>query len=270
MTENMAHSARDQSEKAHPEVAYAEKDALATSVSVAVSIWTPKFSVIFAVVLVVGLSAASIITQWWLNGLYSGAVVLMIYAVLLVGLWTSVLWRAQSMWVRIGAVFGIIWAIFTGVHFLFEQLTIAAQVPSVVYLNIAINSALLAFSICFSLAHTPLSRWDTWFFRLAPLVGLVFLLYLIMPAGNSSLFLVENSIAAGEFYLSLAVWWLRPSCWHYQPGPCMLYGLAVVIQLLLTVPQLVNSGANFFFTQSSLLCYMLLALRIVQSEAHAS
>ncbi len=242
---------------------------LASSDPRAPLIWTAKFTVIFALSLVCGLSAASIITQWWLNGLYSGAVVLMLYSVLLIAAWMIVLLRVRTPWVRMGAIFGVIWAIFTGISFLFEQLAVDVHLPSVAHLNAVTNTALLASTLCFSLARTALRRWDSWFLRVVPVVGcvLVVVVYLFMPVASRSLSSLESTIAAIALYLSIAVWWLRPSCWHRQPGLALLFGLASIIQLLLSVPHLVDSGTNFFFVQLTLICYLLITLRICQAEA---
>ncbi len=273
MAENTTHHAIGHSINPTSDVKSSTMSASSLASSASVTpvplIWTAKFIVIFALSLVFGLSAASIITQWWLNGLYSGAIVLMLYSVLLIVAWMTVLLRARTLWVRVGATFGVIWAILTGVSFLFEQLTVDVHLPSVAHLNAATNTALLASTICFSLAHTALRRWDNWFLRVAPVIGcvLVVVVYLLVPTQSRSFSTLESTIAAIALYLSIAIWWLRPSCWRSQPGLALLFGLASVLQLILSVPHLVDSGTNFFVVQLTLICYLLIALRIYQAEA---
>jgi hypothetical protein len=133
-----------------------------------VVIWTPDFIVIFALLLVTGLSVASILTQGWLNGLYSSSKILLTYAVLIFGTWFTIVIKARSLWVRVGAVFSCIWALFNTFAI---TLSIDPQASLIVHLNAATNSALLAAYICLSVARTPLRRWDNWFFRLAPISG---------------------------------------------------------------------------------------------------
>src|SRR4051794_29410632 len=53
-------------------------------------IWTPRFIIIFFLVIVIGLSAASILTRGWLNGYYPAGWVLMAYTVVNLGGWIAV------------------------------------------------------------------------------------------------------------------------------------------------------------------------------------
>src|SRR3989442_283915 len=68
-------------------------------------IWTPPFTIFFFLVLVTGLSAASMLTRGWLNGYYPAGWVLMAYTVVNLGGWISVSICARSLWVRSGGIF---------------------------------------------------------------------------------------------------------------------------------------------------------------------
>ncbi len=142
-----------------------------TSSSQSPIIWTPRFVMTFALTLVIGLSAASLLTQGWLNGYYRGEWIFLIYTTLVFGCWIAVAVRTHSLWIRSGGIFGAIWAIFTGMSFVISLLAIDPTSPIVAHLNAASNSALLGSYICLSIDHTPFHRWDNWFFRIAPIIG---------------------------------------------------------------------------------------------------
>jgi hypothetical protein len=94
-------------------------------------------------------------------------------------------------------------------------------------------------------------------------------------------------VAAAALFLSIAIWWLRPSCWQHQPGPTLLFGLSPLLLLTIAIPnsvlhepdfflaQLVsfriysygaNNETHFFLAQVSLLCLLLAAMRILKCE----
>src|SRR5437764_6315696 len=79
-------------------------------------IWTPRFIIIFALTLVLSLSIESLLTQGWLDGYYSGLWVFQVHVVFVCLGWLILLVLAHSSWVRIGSIFGIIWALFIIVH----------------------------------------------------------------------------------------------------------------------------------------------------------
>ncbi|HZO71871.1 MAG TPA: hypothetical protein VFB60_06680 [Ktedonobacteraceae bacterium] len=231
-------------------------------------IWTPRFILIFGLTLVVGLSAATLLTEGWMNKYYAGEWILLSYIVLLSGGWIAVITRARSPWIRIGGIFGCTWGFLTGISYLLSLLPVDPQSPIIAHLNAATNSALLGAYICFSITRTSVRRWDTLFFRFAPIIGgcIIILIFLLIPAEDRSLSKLESTIAGVTLYLCLLVWWLRPSCWKTQPGPTFLFGLAPVILLILAIPGAITPDANFFYTQVMLLSVLLGILRIVQGE----
>ncbi|HLG62114.1 MAG TPA: hypothetical protein VKY19_09290 [Ktedonosporobacter sp.] len=235
-------------------------------------IWTPRFILIFGLTLVVGLSLATLLTEGWMNRYYAGEWILLSYIVLLSGGWIAVIARARSPWMRIGGIFGCTWGLLTGISYVLSLLTVDPQSPIIAHLNAATNSALLGAYICFSITRTPLRRWDTLFFRFAPIIGgcIIILIFLLIPTEDRSLSKLESTIAGVTLYLCLLVWWLRSSCWKTQPGPTFLFGLAPVILLILAIPGAITPDANFFYTQVMLLSVMLGILRIVQGEIRLS
>src|SRR5581483_6783507 len=231
-------------------------------------IWTPRFIVTFVLVLVIGLSIASLLTQGWLNGYYRAEWVLLAYTALAAGCWIAMIARTRSNWLRIAGVFGCFWSILTCINYILSWFAVDPSLPIIAHLNAATNSALFGAYICLSVARTPLRRWDTWFFRLTPIIGVVFvmLIYLLTPTEFRSLGRLESTIAAVALYFSIAVWWLRSSCWRTQPGPTFLFSMVPTILLILAIPNIANAGTNFFLTQVIFLCLLLGALRILQGE----
>ncbi len=75
-------------------------------------IWTPRFIVIFALALVVGLAVEGLLAEGWANGLYPSGWILLAHPILAFGGWTFTLVRARSWWIRSGAIFACIWALF--------------------------------------------------------------------------------------------------------------------------------------------------------------
>lgn len=235
-------------------------------------IWTPAFIALFALILVVGLSMTTILIQGWLNGHYSDKAVLLAYTPLLFCLWLTIFIKARSTWVRAGVLFGCLWSLFLAGNFWLGLLAVDPQAVSVVQTNIAANSALLGAFICLSLAYTPFRLWDTWFFRLLPVLSLIILgaVYLRHFNEADALFSVESMSVKLLLYLCSAIWFLRPSCWRGQPGPTFLLGLAPLTLLLFVIPDGVGSEQVFFFSQIFLLCILLGALRILQGELRHS
>ncbi len=233
-------------------------------------IWTPTFIALFALTLVVGLSMTTILIQGWLNGHYSDETVLLAYMALLFCAWVAVLIKAGSAWVRVGALLGCLWSLFSAGNL--WLLAIDPQATSVVQINIAANSALLGTFICLSLAHTPFHLWDTWFFRLLPLLAVVILgaSYLYSFKEVDAWYKAESTAVTLLLYLCSAVWLLRPSCWRSQPGPAFLFGIAPLILLLFVMPDSIGREQIFFFQQIFLLCILLGTLRILQRELRHS
>jgi hypothetical protein len=230
-------------------------------------IWTPRFIVIFALTLVIGLSAASVLTQGMLNGYYPPQAVLLVLVTLALGGWIALVVRARSWWLRMGGIFGSIWAIFTGIHLVVSLLPIDPTASILLHLNASTNSALLGCSICLSMDRTPFHRWDGWFFRLAPVLGVcaVAASYLLLPADIRSFRNLESATVTATLILCILVWWMRPSCWKSQPGATLLFGIPPFILLVLTLPSLTDrEGSFFFFTQVALLSLLLGILRVLQ------
>src|SRR5579859_1464101 len=232
-------------------------------------IWTPRFIVIFALILVIALSASSPLTQGWLNSYYPAGFVYLGYMALIFGSLIALLWLARSPWVRLGAVFGCVWALMTSIGFALNLLSIDTPPASIAqHLHAATYSALLGTYICFSMARAPMQRWDSWFFRLAPISGgvVVMAFFVLAPAELRSFDYIESSIALVALYLSALIWWVRPSNWQTQPGPTVLFGVIPILLLIFTVPNAVDDQTRFFLTQILLLCFLLGSIRMLQGE----
>lgn len=231
-------------------------------------IWTPRFIVIFALALVVGLSAEGLLSEGWANRFYPGGWILLIHALLALGLWTFILVRARSWWIRIGAIFACIWGLFACLNALMEMQVLDSSPAIIAHLNAATCSALLGAYICLSLDRTPLHRWDAWFFSLALVFGsgAVALFYFLNPVESRSLAVLEGDLSATALFLCIFVWWLRPSCWKARPGPTFLFGTAPAILLFLAIPRVVDRSTNLFLTQIVFLCIILGIMRLVQCE----
>ena len=259
-----------------------------STVSLPKIIWTPRFIVIFALTLVFGLSIASLLTQGWLNGFYTGQWVFQVYLILIGISWFALFVLAHSSWIRIGSTFGCIWTLFMTLNIIIstQHSDLASRVLAIV--NAATCIALLGSYICLSIDKTPFSRLDAWFFGLAPVAGsiAVALVYFLTPVDERSLNTLENAIAFIALVLSLLVWWIRPSSWKSQPGPTFLFGCVPLIFLLLAIsglkfnpsnyflahvlmlpiPNLLTNETNFFISQVALLCLFLGIMRVLQYE----
>jgi len=231
-------------------------------------IWTPRFIVIFALALVVGLAAEGLFAEGWTNKLYPGGWILLIHAILALGWWTFILVRARSWWIRTGAIFACIWGLFACLKALMEMQVVDSSPAIIAHVIAASSSALLGAYVCLSLDRTPLRRWDAWFFRLALVLGsgAVALFYFLTPAASRSLAVLEGDLTATALFLCVSVWWLRPSCWKARPGPTFLFGIAPVILLFLAIPNIVDGGTNLFLSQVVFLCIILGIMRLVQCE----
>jgi hypothetical protein len=230
-------------------------------------IWTPRFIVIFALTLVIGLSISSLMTQGMLNGYYPPQAILLTLVIFALGGWIAVVILIRSLWVRAGGIFGSIWAIFMGIHLGVSLLPIDPNASILLHLSASTNSALLGSYICLSIDRTPFHRWDGWFFRLAPILGIgavaagVFLL----PADMHSLRNLESATVSVTLILCILVWWVRPSCWRGQPGVTFLFGTVPFILFLLNLPGITDrEGHFFFFTQVALLSLLLGIMRVLQ------
>jgi hypothetical protein len=251
-------------------------------------IWTPRFIVIFALTLVLGLSIESLLTQGWLNGYYSGLGVFQVHVVFVCLGWLALLALTHSSWIRIGSIFGIIWALFMTIHIIIYSLNTDLALRVYALINAATCIALLGSYICLSIDKTPINRLDAWLFGLAPIVVciVVTLIYFLTPANERSLTTLENAIASTALILSLLVWWIRPTSWKSQPGPTFLFGCVPLILLILAlsakefnpsnyflakvlsrpIPYLLANDSNFFFSQVALLFLFFGIMRVLQFE----
>jgi len=233
-------------------------------------IWTPKFIVLFALTLFIGLSADSLLTQGWINGYYRAIWVLFGNLALLLGLWIGAVAVARSWWMRMGAIFGCIWAIFSCINLVTMLFNFDLNTAVPAYLNATFSCSLLGAYICFSTAYCELHRWDMWCFRLAIMIGGVFvvvgLIVALLSSPASIPAVLATNIATIAAILSVLVWWLRPLCWRTHPGITFFLGASPAIALLLALPNVTNARVNFFLTLVSLLCLILGLIRMIQGE----
>lgn len=231
-------------------------------------IWTPGFIVIFALILVVGLSADSLLVQARDNGYLAGNGILLAHLTPIFVMWVVIIVQTRSFWIRLGGIFGCIWALFSAINLIITLGSISPNAPILAHLDAAFSSALLGCYICLSMERIPMRRWDSWFFSIAPIVAICFVtvLFFLTPADDRSFSTIEDAIAGIANVLSVLIWWARPSCWKVVPGLTFLFGVAPLIILLLSIPGLADGDTNFFFGEVMLLCILLGAIRFLQSE----
>lgn len=244
-------------------------------------IWTPAFLLTFALTLVIGLSAQSLLTQAWINNIIAGQWIILPQVILVAAGWLGLGIASRSRWMRIGCVFGGVWTVFMVLNIFTNLQGINSNTPLQSSINVAICMALLGSTIGLSVEDTPLTRWDTWLFFLVPLFGAlgVTLTYLLTP--QASIITVYNTLAAAALAASCLFWWLRPSCWKRLPGPTFLFGLVPAILLIMALVnnsmhdffllQVISAHTslnlnNFFFAQVYLLCLLLGCMRLRKSE----
>src|ERR1700724_1229193 len=68
-------------------------------------IWTPRFIILFAVTLVLGLSLESLLTQVWAIRWFTGTWVFLGHIALVSAGWVILLMTSRSRWIRFGAIF---------------------------------------------------------------------------------------------------------------------------------------------------------------------
>lgn len=232
-------------------------------------IWTPRFITLFSLILVIGLSAASMLAQAWSNNFFPSGDLMLAYLVPLFIGWAALAIKARSSWMRLGAITACFWTLLAALYFLINGKAIDPLNPLGLNLHDAMRCALLVSYIFLSLAYTPIKRWDTWFFVLVPLglCALVGVQVMHRLADGHLIGTVEQSLSAKALYFSILVWWLRPSCWKKQPGPAFLFGLVPLLQLALVV---INPGVTelirVFVTQVAFICMLLGIVRLLQCE----
>src|SRR5258708_20804503 len=80
--------------------------------------------VIFALTLVIGLSVESLLTQGWFDDYYVGQWIFQAYVIVICLCWLALAAVARSGWVRMGSIFGCIWALFMTVNIVISALYI--------------------------------------------------------------------------------------------------------------------------------------------------
>lgn len=232
-------------------------------------IWTPKFLVMFALVLVLGLSAESILSQVWDAGYIQAIWLLTGHVAILLGLWigATVVARSSS-WVRSGSIFGLAWGIFSGINLTLAFFNFGLDTAMPFYLQVTYSCSLLGAYICLSVARTELGAWDMWFYRIAIIGGLAFVLIglFVTPTQYGLPATIANSLAAYAAILSTLVWWLRPACWRTYPGLTFLLGASTALAFLLTLPNVASGTVHLFLLQISYLCMILGLIRLIQGE----
>ncbi len=231
-------------------------------------IWTPRFITAFALVFAIGMSVNSVLSQDWAAGYGREFWILLTPIVIVLGGWIAALVIVPSRWVRLGSIFGCIWATFTALGQLPIYIHALRTLEIVASTNALTSCSLLGLSICLSMNRTSLRRWDTWFFRLAipSSIGIAVIPYALSFAANPLVRVLESDSAFSAVLLSLAIWWLRPSCWRSQPGPTLLFGIAPAILLYLALPGTAARMTNVFFLETLDLCMFLGILRVIQGE----
>lgn len=232
-------------------------------------IWTPRFIILFALTLVIGLSAESLFAQAMLNNLFHILGWLLLgHTVVILGGWIVLFSSARSSWARIGSIFGGIWSIFAGISYAASMFTLPPDTVFPLYLSAAANSALLGSYICLSITHTPFRRWDSWFFRLAAPLGIlaVALTYVFLPTYMRIASNLATTTSIVLLFACLFIWWLRPSCWRTHPGLTLLFGTAPFLLLITSIPGVITDGNSAFLSQVALLALLLGVMRMIQGE----
>ena len=249
-------------------------------------IWTPIFMVIFALTCVVGFSGEALLAEGWIAHFYLGQWIMQAHIIVAGLLWLALVILARSEWVRIGGIFGCIWAIFMTIDVLIISISGNPASPLIPHVNAAICIALFGAYICLSMDQIPFGRWDAWLFGLAPIGGIlaVALAFFLTPADARTLGLFEGYVAMTALLLSTLIWWLRPSSWKTQPGPTFIFGVAPLTLVLIALPNMdfnpsnfflaqvvlgpssrsTTTQANFFFSEVVLLCLILATMRVLK------
>ena len=231
-------------------------------------IWTPCFIMLFFLTVVIGLSVESVFTQGWLNKALNADWVLLVHVLLILTSLVVLSIKARSLWIRIGGIFGCIWAVFMGASYIATLFGINGHSLVALQFQAVTACALLATYICFSTHRIAFRRWDSLFFWLVPFVGggAVAILYILARTDPHHTRVLISATTTVLLSLCVAIWWLRPSCWRSQPCTTFLFGIAAL--LLLRVPSMSNDalGTPFFFSQVLLLCVLLGVMRVLQGE----
>ena len=224
---------------------------------------------LFVLTALTGLSAASILTEAWMNNHYQSSLILSGYVVFIVISLIILTRYTHSTWMRLGTFFGYLWAIFSLVTFFLPTAGLISLIR--VQLLAAASSTLLGFYVCLSTHHTPHRRWDTFLFWLAPPLGACILIIYVLfhPVSNGHLRGLVETATTVLLAFGSGIWWLRPSCWRTQACSTFLFGLAPLITIFVSYWAGDTLGTRLFLSQLALLCILLGLLRVIQTERTA-
>ena len=249
-------------------------------------IWTPRFIILFAVTLVGGLSLESLFTQGWAIRLISGTWVFLGHIALLSAGWIVLLMVSRSRWVRLGAIFGLIFAMFVAINVVIQTMLVQPSSYLLAHVNVLTFLALPGCYVCLTVDRLPTRRWDAWLLGLTPIIGLILVAPLYFLKSDRSMSGLENSLSVVALILSIAICWLRPTCWRNAPGPTFLFGLVPFLLLIIDIVYIINNSfalftvyvtlnasasffsreTVFFFSQVPLLFLLLGVMRLIKSE----
>ena len=229
-------------------------------------IWTPRFILLFVLTAITGLSAASILTEAWMNNHYHSSLILSGYVLVILITFIILTRFTHSMWMRLGTLFGYLWAIFSLVTFFLPTTGLISLIR--VQLLAAASSTLLGFYVCISTHRTPHRRWDTFLFWLAPPLGACILIIYVLfhPVSGEHLRGLVETATTILLVFGSGIWWLRPSCWRTQACSTFLFGLAPPIMIFVNYWAGDALGTRLFLSQLALLCILLGLLRVIQTE----
>jgi hypothetical protein len=252
----------------------------------ALVIWTPRFIILFAVTLALGLSLESLLTQVWAIRWFTGTWVFLGHIALVSAGWVVLLMTSRSRWMRFGAIFGLICALFITINIVIQAILFQPASYLLAHVNVVTFLALPGCYICLTIDRQPMGRWDAWLLGLTPILGIVLLVPVYILRSDRSLSGLENSISVVALILGMLIWWMRPTCWRNAPGPTFLFGLVPFLMLVLDFVYVGNGSFNFFpvyvtfnasasfatretvffFSQVSLLSLLLGVMRLIKAE----
>lgn len=249
-------------------------------------IWTPRFIILFAVTLALGLSLESLLTQGWAIRWFTGIWIFLGHLALIGVGWILLMRVTRSRWMRLGAVFGLIFVAFVTINVLLQAIQFQPSSYLLAHVNVVTFLALAGCSLCLTIDRLPMGRWDAWVLGLTPVLGVVLLVPIYILRADRSMAGLENSISIVALILSTLIWWIRPTCWRNVPSPTFLVGCVPLLLLFLDVGYVGSGSFNFFpvhvtqtatatfssrqtvffFSQVVLLFLLLAIMRLVQSE----
>jgi len=217
-------------------------------------IWSLRFLKQFSGIVVIGLSAASVLTNTVLNGTLSAEVVFTMH-ILVVCIVFILLWRqSQRYEVRLACIAGLLWGCASIIT------NILLFIPSVETLFIIHTLNLLA-GVCLfsalgaiSLIVIPLRhKGRITFTILMAGIPLAAILAFILTLHNEPpytdhpefIFLYESLLVVD--CATIIFWCARPALWKYLCIPTLLIGIGVGIQLLLILPFIGDIGIHVFY-----------------------